>query len=71
VNNSDKPILSSIARKSEARALTNADLLLVLHQQELDDSVHCQKLRLKWERSLKQPPTLSKPQNEKLTTRKP
>jgi len=38
----------------EIRALTNADLLLVLHEQEMEDSVRFQKLRVKWERRLKE-----------------
>jgi hypothetical protein len=39
----------------EVRALANSDLLLILEERETEDAVRFQKLRLKWQKRLKEP----------------
>jgi hypothetical protein len=55
----------------EIRALTNADLLLLLESQEQEDAVHFQNLRLKWEKRIRQPLKLPRRQSKKPSARKP
>ncbi|HLJ28921.1 MAG TPA: hypothetical protein VKY85_19580 [Candidatus Angelobacter sp.] len=55
----------------EVRALTNADLMLLLESQEQQDAVRFQNQRLNWENRIRQPLKLPKPKNKTPSARKP